>query len=218
MGIKQLKIILVVLQAVPLVALLTLATATSAGRSSGSADDGVVAAALVVVYVPYLASVVLSGVLASRMKRRVLGWVLGAFFLPLFGPLILASRRSLEQPASAPALAPLQGGREPRAGAIVKEVAFNPGGFCTQCLSQTTGETPGNMTTFNGIGTALMGTRWRARGLNACPTCGSVVQTKWFTFGFAVKPLGTYRVIYTKKGLTTSRLFARRLHDDPVGR
>ena len=216
MNVRRLKIILVVLQAIPLVAVLILATATSAGRTSAPAGDGVVAAALAIVYIQYLASVALSGVLASRMKRPVLGWVFTALFLPIFGPLILASRRSLDQPS--PAADPAPGDRSDVDPAMVADPAHNPGGFCTQCLSETTDETPGNMTTFNGIGTALMGTRWRTRGLQECPACGSEVQTKWFTFGFGVKPLGTYRVIYTKRGLTTSRLFARRLRNDPVGR
>jgi hypothetical protein len=63
----------------------------------------------------------------------------------------------------------------------------------------------------------LMGTRWRAKGLHPCATCGSVVQTKWLTFGVSLKPLGTYRVIYTKRGLSTSRFFSRRLRSDPAG-
>lgn len=216
MNVRRLKIILVVLQAVPLIAALTLAAVTSAGRSSAPAGDGLIAATLALVYVPYLASAALSGVLAARMKRSAAGWVCVALFLPLFGPLLLASRRSPAQPS--PDAAPAAPGSSKADPAPSGDATPNPGGFCAKCLAETTSETPGNMTTFNGIGTALMGTRWRARGLAECPACGSVVQTKWFTFGFGVKPLGTYRVIYTKKGLTTSRLFARRLRDDPVGR
>jgi hypothetical protein len=214
MNTRRLKIILVVLQGVPLVAVLVLAAATSAGRTGAPAGDGVVAAALAIVYIPYLASVALTGLLASRMKRSVLGWVFAALFLPIVGPLILVSRRSPDRPS--PAAAPTDHSHVVPASAA--DPAHNSGGFCTRCLSETTVETPGNMTTFNGIGTALMGTRWRTRGLQECAACGSVVQTKWFTFGFGVKPLGTYRVIYTKRGQTTSRLFARRLRDDPVGR
>jgi len=60
----------------------------------------------------------------------------------------------------------------------------------------------------------LMGTRWSSRGLDPCPACGSVVQGKWSTFGFGVTKLGSYRILYTKRGITKTRYFGRRLLSD----
>jgi len=216
MGIRPLKIALVVLQLVPLVALVALATVTSGNHSGTPAEDDVVAGALVIVYAPMLASGVVGGILASRMKRSVLGWVLACVFLPLIGPLVLVSRKPpgelgrAREPAAVSASPAADG-----SGAVIG-TASNPAGFCDRCLAETTDESTGNVTAVNGIGTMLMGTRWRAKGLHPCPVCGSVVQTKWATFGVGIKPLGTYRVLYTKQGLTTSRFFSRRLRCDPV--
>ena len=100
MTIKRLKTILVVLQVIPLIAAVALGMATAAVRANAISEDAIIAAALAIVYVPYLASVVLSGVLASRLRRSVLGWVLATFFLPLFGPIILVTRGSLDRPVS----------------------------------------------------------------------------------------------------------------------
>ena len=89
-------------------------------------------------------------------------------------------------------------------------------GFCEKCISQTTDEHPGTVYSLNAIGTMLMGTRWNPKGLDPCPDCGSVVQKKWYTFGVGIKPLGTYRILYLKKGLMESDFLGRRLKDDPV--
>lgn len=217
MEVKRLKITLVVLQVVPLIALTALATASSAARKGEPSGDGVVVAALALVYVPMIANGIVGGILASKMKRSVAGWVLACVFLPLIGPLLLASRQSLERRAGAQGPDAFSVPAAEGEGSVAPNATFNPGGFCRKCLAETTDESTGNVTSFNGIGTTLMGTRWRAKGLDPCGACGSVVQTKWATFGIGFKPLGTYRVIYTKKGLTTSRFFARRLRNDPVG-
>lgn len=216
MSIRVLKATLVSLQVLLLVAISILFVVTTAGTSAADADRAAPAAAPLIVSIGCLASIALSGVLAAQTGRSILGWIFLATFVPIIGPIILASLRSrmrLDSASSPVAAAPRGADTAARL-----DPTDNPGGFCPRCLSETTDETPGNMNTFNGIGTTLMGTRWRTRGLHLCPACGSVVQTKWVAFGFGVKPLGTYRVIYTKRGLTTSRLFARRLRDDPVAR
>jgi uncharacterized RDD family membrane protein YckC len=91
-------------------------------------------------------------------------------------------------------------------------------GFCDRCIAQTTSETPGNIHSVNGIGTMLSASRWYSKEADRCSQCGSVVQIKWISFGVGLKPLGTYRVLYVKKGVsgfTASRFFARRLANDP---
>ena len=64
-------------------------------------------------------------------------------------------------------------------------------GFCGDCRSQTTNESPGNTRSVNFIfGTRLFGFGDR------CPACGSVIQIKWIWIGLPIIPLGRYRVIY----------------------
>jgi hypothetical protein len=43
-----------------------------------------------------------------------------------------------------------------------------------------------------------------------------VIQQKWMTFGIGLAPLGTYRILYLRKGLMESDFLGRRLKDDPV--
>ena len=89
-------------------------------------------------------------------------------------------------------------------------------GFCSTCLSETTDEAPGKVYSLNAIGTMLMGTRWNPKGTQLCPNCGSVVQQKWVTFGVGIVPLGTYRILYLRKGFMENDFVGRRLRNDPV--
>lgn len=91
-------------------------------------------------------------------------------------------------------------------------------GFCEKCLSETTDEFPGTISSVNAIGTMLMGSRWNPKGIDPCPNCGSVIQKKWITFGVGIIALGTYRILYFKKGITESDFIGRRLKNDPVNR
>jgi len=125
---KGLKIGLVALQVASLVAIAALGMATSAGRSGAPADDRIVAAALAIVYVPMIASAALGGILASKMKRSVLGWVLGCLFLPLFGPLILAALKSREPRVRTPGTAAVSAQPAGNGSPDVADTAFNPGG------------------------------------------------------------------------------------------
>jgi hypothetical protein len=61
--------------------------------------------------------------------------------------------------------------------------------FCPQCIAATTEDSAGNSVTVNFVGTGMFGEDC------ACPTCGSVVSTKWATFLFPLVPLKSYRVI-----------------------
>ena len=89
-------------------------------------------------------------------------------------------------------------------------------GFCERCLAQTIEESPGTVYSLNGIGTMLMGSRWRVKGKEECLDCGSVIQHKWMTFGIGIAPLGTYRILYLRQGLMESDFLGRRLRDDPL--
>ncbi len=65
-------------------------------------------------------------------------------------------------------------------------------GFCDNCRAQTTAETAGNLSQFNGIGTTF-----GPFSKDKCPECGSVIKTKWFTFVVPLVPLEKYRVLFT---------------------
>src|SRR5262249_47176637 len=63
-------------------------------------------------------------------------------------------------------------------------------GFCFTCIEETTDEAPGKAWKIFGIGTYLMGID------GGCPTCGSVVQTKYFSIlNLPVRRLGRYRIV-----------------------
>ncbi len=79
-------------------------------------------------------------------------------------------------------------------------------GFCSNCRTQTTDESPGGTSVVNFIfGTRLIGHDDR------CPSCGSVRQTMWFQFILPIIPLGTYRIIYLERGLMSGRYVGRKV-------
>jgi hypothetical protein len=81
-------------------------------------------------------------------------------------------------------------------------------GFCAKCHDETTDESPGDTRTVNFIlGTRLIGHDDR------CPTCGSVLQTKWWQFFLPLIPVGKYRVIYIERALLRNRYIGRRLRE-----
>jgi hypothetical protein len=84
-------------------------------------------------------------------------------------------------------------------------------GFCEKCREQTTADTAGNLRQFNGIGTAF-----GPFSKDKCPECGSVIKTKWFTFGLPLVPLEKYRVLYTMQkgalGGSRASFLSRRLN------
>ena len=81
-------------------------------------------------------------------------------------------------------------------------------GFCEECRSKTSDESPGNTTTVNFLlGTRLIGYE------NRCPACGSVEQTLWLQIVLPLIPLGKYRVIYLDKDLFSSRYVGRKLRE-----
>ncbi len=173
---------------------------------------------MIVILAFIIASAILSGFLSHRLGRAVPLWVIGALFVPIFCPLILAFLNKVPNTSyTPPARTSVEAGPVQAADAPDGTVpAFTVQGFCQRCVAETTDESPGSVSTINGIGTALQGTRWKSKGLDPCPYCGSVVQQKWRMFGFPVKPLGSYRILYVKQGLLGSRYYGRRLKNDPV--
>ena len=206
----RLRIALLAVQALA-IGIIVAGTTLSGGPGSRIAEGRAAMMALSSgLLVPWIAGLALTGVLAGRLNRRAGGWVLGSFLLPFVLPIVLAFMKEAPRPtaksaAMHSALA---------TGADDSPVGFNEQGFCARCAMETSDESPGNINSVNGIGTALMGTRWFVRGLDPCPVCGSVIQSKWFTLGFGVTRLGTYRILYTRKGLTSSRFYGRRLLSD----
>jgi hypothetical protein len=159
-----------------------------------------------IVYGLAAVSAVLGGILAAKLNRAPGLWAMGTLLIPIVIPGVLCLVKTVPDRRYLP-------GKNPRpAGA---EVARNAQGYCQYCVDETTDESPGSVSTMNGIGTALMGTRWSSKGLDRCPICGSEVKQKWSTFGFGVKPSGTYRILYLG-GVFTKKYFGRRLKQDPV--
>ncbi len=208
---KKLRIPLAVIQILSFGALVAVTElAPGGGRGAGpGARNWIMAAFLGSIIV----SAVLSGMLAAGLRRAVPVWVIGSIFIPFLIPFILAFMKEAPDTSYvAPERSVPGSPRDESASGL------NEQGFCARCVSETTEESPGSVSTTNGIGTALQGTRWREKGLDPCPVCGSVVQQKWYMFGWGVKPLGTYRILYVKEGIFSKRYFGRRLKADPVQR
>lgn len=78
-------------------------------------------------------------------------------------------------------------------------------GFCPQCKVDSTDETPGDVSTMNGIGRKFYG------GAEPCPRCGSVIRTLWWTVvEIPIVPRGSYRFKTISDGVGNARFWARR--------
>lgn len=84
----------------------------------------------------------------------------------------------------------------------------DPPVFCGICVAQSTDETCGGTTSFNGIGTTLR----RCWNPQTCSTCGSVVSRRWFSvFFLPIAPRERYRVIYLYEGVYSAKFVSRRI-------
>jgi hypothetical protein len=80
------------------------------------------------------------------------------------------------------------------------------GGFCGSCVASSRDQAAGNTYLIRGWGTTLYGSA------DKCPTCDSVVTTKWFTaFRLPVIPLGSYRWLEAEEAgfFTRATYFSR---------
>lgn len=77
--------------------------------------------------------------------------------------------------------------------------------FCEKCVSISSAETPGDISTINGVGRMFYG------GADPCETCGSVTRTLWFTFAqIPLVPLGSYRYKTSDEGVVRARFWCRK--------
>ena len=85
--------------------------------------------------------------------------------------------------------------------------------FCERCRAESTDESPGSISTINGVGRKFYGNK------APCPECGSAIRTLWYTFAdIPLIPIGSYRYKSDKEGITRSSFWARktRTHWDQV--
>jgi hypothetical protein len=79
------------------------------------------------------------------------------------------------------------------------------GDFCERCRAESSDESPGSISTINGVGRKFYGNK------TPCPECGSAVRTLWYTFAdIPLFPKGSYRYIPAEKGFMSSKFWARR--------
>jgi hypothetical protein len=78
--------------------------------------------------------------------------------------------------------------------------------FCPHCVAESTDETPGDVSTLNGIGRKFYG------AAAPCPECASVIRTLWWTLvELPVVPLGSYRYKTAEQAGTRARFWCRKL-------
>ena len=81
-----------------------------------------------------------------------------------------------------------------------------PKNFCGACVAASSDRTPGNISTFNGVGRQFYGKA------DVCAQCGSAVRTLWAVFvNVPLVPLGSYRYLQVESGYSRSRFLSRRL-------
>ena len=83
---------------------------------------------------------------------------------------------------------------------------FVENGFCEQCIADSTEDTPGDVSTVNGVGRKFYG------GAKPCAQCGSVIRTLWWTVvDVPIIPRGSYRYITVEDNdIGMSRFWTRR--------
>jgi hypothetical protein len=79
-------------------------------------------------------------------------------------------------------------------------------GFCQKCFDATTDDTPGSTFTVNW----LIGTRLHDEG-DVCPECSSVRASLWLWFLIPIMRVGTYRIIYTKRDISSKEWVGRKM-------
>jgi len=78
--------------------------------------------------------------------------------------------------------------------------------FCAHCVAETSDQTPGNVSTLNGIGRKFYG------GAQPCPECASVIRTLWWcVVDLPILPLGSYRYKTAREGVMREQYWCRQL-------
>jgi len=78
--------------------------------------------------------------------------------------------------------------------------------FCEHCVSETTNETPGDVSTVSGVGRKFYGSA------APCPECASVIRTLWWTFAsIPIVPVASYRYKTASEGFRRARFWCREL-------
>jgi hypothetical protein len=78
--------------------------------------------------------------------------------------------------------------------------------FCVSCVTATSDETPGDVSTLNGIGRQFYGSA------EPCPECASVIRTLWWTVvDVPLIPLGSYRYKTAEDRVMRARFGCRKL-------
>jgi hypothetical protein len=81
-------------------------------------------------------------------------------------------------------------------------------GFCQKCFDATTDDTTGSTFTVNW----LLGTRLHDEG-DMCTECGSMQASLWLWFLVPIMRVGTYRIIYTKRDISSKEWVGRKMKD-----
>jgi hypothetical protein len=137
--------------------------------------------------------------------RHALRQQLAAMDPPLSQSVIAREQQSLEdairQIEPPPKVhAPTQPAQQPSRTVASRQI------FCAQCVAETSDETPGDVSTINGIGRKFYGSS------SPCPECGSVVRTLWWTLVEApILPLGSYRYKTSEETVNRARFWCRKL-------
>src|SRR6202163_4832773 len=96
--------------------------------------------------------------------------------------------------------------RQQQAPAQPPRSVASRGIFCEHCVAETTDETPGDVSTLNGIGRKFYGSA------APCPECASVIRTLWWTMiEVPVVPVGSYRYKTVEEGVSRARFWCRKL-------
>jgi hypothetical protein len=112
---------------------------------------------------------------------------------------------AIQQLEPPPKVQPRSGGQRQASTQPPRTVASR-GIFCAQCVAETTDETPGDVSTLNGIGRQFYGSA------APCPECASVIRTLWWTLvSLPFVPLGSYRYKTSEEHGTRARFWCRKL-------
>jgi hypothetical protein len=108
--------------------------------------------------------------------------------------------QQIEPPPRAQPAATVRGQTRPSRAVTSQQI------FCQHCVAETTDETPGDVSTINGIGRQFYGSA------SPCPECASVIRTLWWTLvEIPIVPLASYRYKTAQEAGLRARFWCRKL-------